>query len=226
MNVGFFRFLVVLGALGIAGCGTERQSPLALVGGSLKSIVQARQASAPLRPDDLLTRAEIDQVTVPYGIVGIERRGAYVTMTLAGQNRGYNTWVTGDGAGIILFGEILTGTKGLGADLSSADPGTLPRLIETGGGAASRVHNYLDGEGRSYSISYICSVSRSADEVITIIGKTHATRVVTESCVSNQETFENRYWIGQNDGIMWQSQQWVSDEVGHVLLLTLVPVAR
>lgn len=212
--------------LALSGCGTERQGAGAQVVQSLKPVLRFGPKAPPPGPDDLLTRDVIDQVTVPYAMVGIERRGAYASMTLAGQNGGYNSWVTSDGAGVVLQGELLAGTKGLGADLGTADLGDLAGLIRSKGGGNTRVHTYLNGEGRSFQITYSCTVAQSGSENVTIIGKTYATRVVSETCVSNQETFENRYWIGDSDGVMWQSRQWVSAGVGHVLLFTFVPVAR
>ncbi len=211
---------------GLGACGTESQGPGAQVAQNVKSLLQFGPKLPLPGPDELLTRDVIDQVTVPYAMVGIERRGAYASMTLAGQNANYNSWVTSDGAGVVLQGELLTGTKGLGADLATADLGGLQGLIATGSGVTTRIHSYLNGEGRSFQITYDCTISQNGDEDVTIIGKTYATRVVAETCVSNQETFENRYWIGKSDGIMWQSRQWVSADVGHVLLLSLVPVAR
>jgi hypothetical protein len=213
-------------ALFVAACGTESQGPGAQIAQSVKGLFQPGASGPPPGPDDLLTRDVIDQVTVPYAMVGVERRGAYASMTLAGQNRSYDSWVTSDGAGIVLQNDILTGTKGLGADLVTADPGRLAALLPAGSGATDRVHTYLNGEGRSFRISYRCTLTAQGDETITIIGKSYATRVVTETCDSDEESFENRYWIGRSDGVMWQSRQWVSGGIGHVLLLSLVPVAR
>jgi hypothetical protein len=226
MNAQSIWPLLAAGFLVLSGCGTEQQSPLVQVAKSLPSIFQSGGESAPQRPDDLLTRAEIEQVTVPYGIVGIDSRGAFATMTLVGQSRGYKTWVTGDGAGFVLRGDLLTGTKGLGPDLYSADIGTLAQAIAQGGGTSTRVHRYSDGEGRLFSARFDCTLAAQGAEAITIIGRIHQTRVLTETCVSNQETFENRYWIGAGDDVMWQSRQWVGTDLGYVTLLTLVPVAR
>ncbi|MGL4321800.1 MAG: YjbF family lipoprotein [Paracoccaceae bacterium] len=193
----------------------------------MTGLFQFGPKAKPPGPDDLLTRDVIDTVTVPYAMVGIERREAYATMTLAGQNGPYDSWVTADGAGIVLRNDVLTGTKGLGADLVTADPGEISAVLRSGqSGAVSRTHEYTDGEGRIFTNTYACTLSPAGSEAITIIGGTYQTRVMSEICTSNQEEFENRYWIGKSDGIMWKSRQWVSADVGHVLLLTLVTVAR
>jgi hypothetical protein len=210
----------------IAGCGTERQGATAQVFQGVKSLFQSGPATTPPGPDDLLTRDVIDQVVVPYAMVGIERRGAYASMTLAGTNRAHESWVTSDGAGIVLKNGVLTGTKGLGADLLTADLGGIEAMIPSAQGATTRVHRFLDGEGRIFAATYQCSLSAGGNEDVTIIGRTYATRLIIENCVSDQNSFENKYWIGRSDGVIWQSRQWVSAGVGHVLLLTLVPVAR
>ncbi len=226
MKYPFPKSALALIALFVAACGTESQSPSAQVFQNVQSLLQSGPKAAPPGPDDLLTRATIDQVTVPYGMVGVERRGAYASMTLAGTNRDHASWVTSDGVGVVLKNDLLTGTKGLGADLLTADLGGLDSLVRAGNGRATRVHRFLDGEGRVFALSYECTLSAAGSETITIIGKSYATRVVSENCVSNQGSFENRYWLGQSDGVMWQSRQWVSEGVGHILVLTLVPVAR
>lgn len=213
--------------LSLSGCGTEKQGTSAQVLRGVASLFQPGGKTTPPGPNELLTRAVIDTVTVPYAMVGIERRGAYASMTLAGQNGPFNSWVTSDGAGIVLQGDILTGTKGLGADLITADiTGVAAALRPNGPASTERVHSFLDGEGRSFAMRYRCAFTPSGTEEITIIGKTYNTRVVGESCRSNQGRFENRYWIGLDDGIMWQSRQWVSDGVGSVLVLNLVPIAN
>jgi Group 4 capsule polysaccharide lipoprotein gfcB, YjbF len=218
--------LSLLCGLALAACGTESQGPGAQVLQNARSLFAAGARATPPGPDDLLTRDVIDTVTVPYGMIGIERRGAYASMTLAGQNGAFDSWVTSDGAGVVLQGAVLTGTKGLGPDLVTADIGALAQGFGSSGGPSSRTHRYLDGEGRAFTLTYTCTISAAGDENITIVGKTYATRIVTETCESAQESFENRYWIGKNDGIVWQSRQWVSAGIGHVLLLTFVPVAR
>jgi hypothetical protein len=217
----------VLAILMLAACGSESQGPAAQALNSVASLLKPGARATPPGPDDLLTRDVIDTVTVPYAMVGIERREAYATMTLGGQNGPYDSWITADGAGIVQRNDVLTGTKGLGADLVTADVGTISTLLRNGqSGAVSRVHEYTNGEGRNFTIDYDCALAPAGTEAITIIGKTYQTRVMSEVCTANQETFENRYWIGQSDGIMWKSRQWVSEGVGHVLLLNLVTVAR
>jgi hypothetical protein len=218
-------FAVTL-ALSLAACGTASQGPAAQVARAVGTLFQSGQKGPPPGPDELLTREVIDKVTVPYAMVGIERRGAYASMTLGGQNGPYDSWVTSDGAGIVLHTGLLTGTKGLGADLTSVDLGGLDRIVPSGAGTATRIHYYLDGEGRSFSITYNCTLSAPGTETITIVGKSYATRVIAESCRSDRDSFENRYWIGQSDGNIWKSRQWVSQGVGHVLLLSFVPVAE
>jgi hypothetical protein len=218
---------VSLSLMALAACGTESQGPAAQALNIVTSLVQSGPKAKPPGPDDLLTRDVIDTVTVPYAMLGVERREAYVTMTLAGQNGAYDSWVTADGAGIVLRNNVLTGTKGLGKDLVTADVGEISNLLRSGqNGAISRVHEYTNGEGRNFTLRYACTLSPAGTEAITIIGKTYQTRVISEVCTSNQDTFQNRYWIGQSDGVMWQSRQWVSDDVGHLLLMTLVTVAR
>ena len=227
MTSPILRLLVAACLMAVTACGTESQSPTAQAFQGVKSLFDFSPKAPPPGPDELLTRDVIDQVTVPYAMVGIERRGAYASMTLAGQNQAYESWVTSDGAGIVLRNGLVTGTKGLGADLLTADLGGMDQLVQQSSGSANRIHRFLDGEGRVFALTYTCTAAPAPDEQITIIGRSYSTRVVVETCSApDQEPFENRYWIGKSDGNMWQSRQWVSAIVGHVVVLSLVPVAR
>ncbi|MGL5008375.1 MAG: YjbF family lipoprotein, partial [Paracoccaceae bacterium] len=120
MNRPFTIFAGLALVATVSACGTESQNPAVQVVRGVASLFQPGINAPPPGPDDLLTRDVIDQVTVPYGMIGIERRGAYASMTLAGQNGPFESWVTSDGAGVVLREDILTGTKGLGADLQTA----------------------------------------------------------------------------------------------------------
>jgi hypothetical protein len=226
MTIRTLSIGLLCSAIFLSACGTESQGVAPQILRSVGGLFQTGPNEPLPGPDELLTRDVIDTVTVPYAMVGIERRGAYASMTLAGQNGAFESWVTSDGAGVVLNAGLLTGTKGLGPDLASVDLGGLAQMVPKGQGTATRKHAYLDGEGRNVLITYQCTLAKAPDETITIIGKSYATRVTVETCSSGDESFENRYWIGKSDGVMWQSRQWVSTGVGHVLLLSLVPVAR
>lgn len=214
-------------ALTLAACGTEASNPASQVVRGVVGLIQSGPKAPLPGPDDLLTRDVIDQVTVPYAMVGIERRGAYASMTLAGQNGPFNSWVTSDSAGVIMRGDIVTATKGLGADLAAADVTGIAEAVRANRAATlRREHRYLDGEGRVFGVTYDCTYAPAGAEEITIIGRTYDTDVMTETCVAGDERFENRYWTGRGDGIVWQSRQWVSNGVGPILFLNLVPIAN
>jgi Group 4 capsule polysaccharide lipoprotein gfcB, YjbF len=220
------RTLVLTLSLALSACGTAKESPAAKLASGVVGLLRPQQSTVGLRPEQLLTRDVIDKVTVPYRMVGVEQRNAYASMELAGQNGPYFSWVTSDGAGLSFRGDVLTSTRGLGVDLLSADVAQVEAAVAAGGvGDATREHHYLDGEGHEYVQRFSCTYRPAGNETIEIIERKYNTRVIVETCASADITFENRYWIGRSDGVMWQSRQWVSEAVGSVLVLNLVSVA-
>jgi hypothetical protein len=177
-----------------------------------------------------LTRADLATAgfTQPLLLARLES-GVTAGLTPAASNRGYITWQTQDGIALIGRGDVLAGTRGLGADLLSAE--TEPVLLALAAGRGDRYRRALrrlDGEGRILVQDYRCELTLGPAETVVVLGRAHATRRSTETCrpvaESDPETpaayraepFVNTYNVG--DGTIWRSRQWIGPAVGYLVL--------
>lgn len=163
-----------------------------------------------------MVRVVVENPDEPQMQAAVPRLGARGLVTPAGRNGDVETWRTPDFVTFSFDRGILVATRGLGDDLMSADP--VQTHAALAGGAerwGERIHNYLDGEYKSYFMVFQCRRTDSRAETVTI-GKTarHTTHT-EEHCVTEGREIVNHYWLGA-DGVMWKSRQWVSPGAGYL----------
>ena len=218
-----FRLIALFFMGFLAACGLASEDPLAQAFGAVRAKVSAGKSAPAANPTAVLTPAMLAVVNVPLLLAEIENRKVIATLTVVGHNGAYRTWRTGDGIGLNFRGDLLTGTRGLGGDLLTADVTQVATALLPGGpDSARRIHHYLDGEGHEAVQKFVCRYDRRGKAPIEIVGTTHATNLIVEQCVGYSVNFENRYWIGSRDGVIWKSRQWVSATVGPIVLQHLV----
>jgi hypothetical protein len=125
-------------------------------------------------------------------------------------------WVATDGTAFSFRGVQLAATDQLGADLMavSQDPAEPGR-------AYHRAYHHSDDAGMRVT-TVTCEMARPEPEEITILDMGYDTFRLDERCTGPGDLqFENAYWIGE-DGMLWQSRQWVSAEAGTVELKRLL----
>lgn len=149
--------------------------------------------------------------------VAIPKLGTGATLRLSGRNGTVSSWQSPDGAGLSFDEGLLTATRGLGDDLMSAELAGSRAMLAGHAPARGypRIHSHIDGEARSYFVTYLCrEADRSADSV-TIGEVTRPATRVNEHCTAPDMEFVNSYWVAR-DGTVLRSRQWVSDRVGHL----------
>lgn len=185
--------MLVLATALIAGCDR--------VGGAM-GLTGTVGATAPqlIGPERL-------RVTVP-------DRGAQAVLGPVSRTGGVTVWQTLDGITLALRDGALTGTRGLGDDLMSADvSGDLAMLRGTGpGGHHPHIRSYLDGENRTVFRSYQC---RRAGTDRDSGPRGTALRRVAMRCVSPRDSFTNVYWL-DGAGAVTRSRQWVGPRIGYM----------
>lgn len=140
------------------------------------------------------------------------------------RNRAYQTFTTTERQTLVLKNGVLSGSRGLGQDLMSADIDESLRLIRSRlPGSANRTHRYLDGEGQERPLSMSCKIVRDSNETIQspTAGAIAAVKMgeVCSSASGNVE-MTNLYWVA-SDGFIWQSRQWIGPQLGDVALQIL-----
>jgi hypothetical protein len=144
----------------------------------------------------------------------LPKTGAEAVLGPVSRARGITVWQTLDGITLSFRNGVLVATRGLTADLMSADvSGHLTLLNETEiEGYHPHIRSYLDGEDQTVFRSYQCRRAPPTEPVDRTEG---GTRRIEIGCTSPRDSFTNVYWL--NDaGTVTKSRQWVSPSIGHV----------
>lgn len=209
-------FALVSAAL-LSACGNDTESTGAFtdIKNFASAAVKGRKAGE-AKAEAPLTRAALDSAGARTVRVSIKNRDAVALLGLRVDRGDVVTWETSDGSAVTLRQGVLIETRGLGADLMSAQVPTPAQLVQPGGTHA-RVHYYIDGEDRTVRRDYTCEMSLVGQETIEIVERTYPTIHVNETCRSAAGKITNQYWF-ESTGRIRQSVQWVSQGVGYLKL--------
>ncbi len=154
-------------------------------------------------------------------VVRIPQHGLSALLYEAGGRDGVRRWQASDNVQIYTRDGLIIGTRGLGHDLMSTDPGPAAALI-TGekAGQVPRIHRLLDGEDRLEIRAYLCDITPGAVERIRT-GEAEWTmaRRIDEICHSPRARLTNTHWV--KDGRIVQTIQSFDPGLGPVDLLFL-----
>lgn len=202
--------------LAVAGCsggmsapGSGDTSPSILRAGSsvLRDGLAGRKAApAPAAdPQDMAARA-LAANPGPLILVGMESVGTTQVLAMVGENGGMRTYMTPSEQALVLRGFMLTGTRGLGSDLSVAEADGVAALIAAGrSGTARRVMRYYSGDGLERPLQFDCR-----------IGPGPNAGVMVEDCAGHGIGFQNSYL--PSAGV---SRQWIGPGLGYATIQVL-----
>ena len=111
---------------------------------------------------------------------------------------------------LILRNGMLVGTRGLGHDLSVAEPGTEGLIRAGASGSGTRVMRYFAGDGVERPLQFACTVGAGPRPGVTV-----------ESCEGHGTSFQNSYMVG--GGQIAVSRQWIGPDLGYVTIQVLRP---
>ncbi len=214
--------MVIAGSL--AGCGNDPGAGAGarLVGGLLKGKgaegVQ-KGAGAPVAADpDRLFSVALRAVRGPVMLAVVESRNAVAIMGRSMVNGAFETWTTASKQTLTFKRGILAETRGLGDDLMHAQVDGVAALVRARrAGKVRREMHFLDGEGKTYTITFDCTVNPGPAQALAIGTLRISSRRMDESCRSGAgANISNTYWVA-GDGHVWQSRQWVSPGVGYLV---------
>ncbi|ARE40861.1 hypothetical protein RGUI_2720 [Rhodovulum sp. P5] len=147
--------------------------------------------------------------------VGIIERQLSGTVLLERRDGEVETWMTPDGANLILTGGMLTGTKGLGIGLLGADVSAPLALVRSGqAGVVDRFHTYLTGDDHAVTRSYKCIVENLGPKPVDLGDGPVSAVLMRETCRNLDQSFFNLYWVAQ--GKIVQSRQWSGEFQGAI----------
>ena len=144
----------------------------------------------------------------------------FAFMAPLGDNGPVRTWSTEAFETVALRDGIVMATRGLGNDLMSAESPTAAQIAR-GTGVYQRTYYLLDGADQTVKIAAQCDLQSLGAEVIDVLGRSYSTRKIAENCGINGKTVTNTYWFDRSSHVL-QSQQWISPQVGQVLIQSIV----
>lgn len=187
----------------LIGCGDAPETSLAILGKAATSQLRAKPAvrSTPENVRSAI-RAAGDKVPSPVLMAQIVNRQTAAPLLPIAVNSDVSTWSTPDGVTLNFRKGLLSGSRGLGFDLMSADTAPSRRALANRGGRVVRTHRYLDGEDQIFARSFMCQ--------IVVVGTK-----ATEMCRADGLEFENTYQL-TSDGRIKSSRQWISPQLGYI----------
>lgn len=198
----------------LAGCGEEISESRKVIQAVTTSLLPGGQDNAPLqRPQ--FSRAAIEEAGQDFVLASVPQRGVAALLQRAGENGPEVTWLAEDGVSVTYEQGFLVATRGLGPDLMAADISGVAAAVARGGGSATRIHEYLDGNDQIVRHEYSCRIERVGRERITIYERSYDTEKYEETCQRGGQTFANSYWIDAL-GVVWKSRQLISPPVGYL----------
>ncbi|WP_410217822.1 YjbF family lipoprotein [Paracoccus sp. (in: a-proteobacteria)] len=218
MTCSVKAMLAVAAMTGLTACSNNSSDeggsgPLGVLAQTAGGIVAARrapEAPAPARSPQETAAEALRVNSGPLIQVGFESLGRSPIMAMTGQNGAMRTYMTPAEEAVILRDGMLVGTRGLGSDLSVAEPGT-EALIRAGrSGQGTRIMRYLGGDALERPLQFACRTSPGPNP-----------GVIIESCDGHGVTFQNNYLV--QNGQIPVSRQWVGPGLGYVTIQTLRP---
>ena len=200
----------------LAGCGNDDRGigPLGtLVKTAGQVVAERRAADQPTAPAKSPEEAAAEALRVnpgPLIQVGFESLGRTQVMAMTGQNGAMRTYMTPAEEALILRGGMLVGTRGLGNDLSVAEPETEGLIRAGAAGSGTRIMRYLSGDGLERPLQFICTVGAGPRPGVTV-----------ESCEGHGTSFQNSYMV--QGGQIAVSRQWIGPALGYVTIQVLRP---
>lgn len=222
-----FALLALAAALLLPGCGNDPaaadfQRPFTAIMAKLKA---GRAGPLPTlatldAAGTAVLRQALEADKQPIYLVASPSIKYLNLMAPYGLNGDVQTWASPSYESISLRQDLLVATRGFGADLMSST-GPSVGVVRAGQGRTSRSYYYLDGADQPQSFRYACVLAQAGSEQVTVLGKSFATRKITESCSGDGDGFVNEYWFDLS-GILRQSRQRIAPGMGNLTLQKVI----
>jgi len=204
------RILLVLAAALLSGCSSQGESNFQRLGSLARASFIDTEEKAPPRE---LTRAELDQI--PYATIALSFEGGPRTFLVPlADNGGYLTYMDQNRRGLVMKGGAVTASKALGEDLRAVrhhpdDPVARQMPLAQWPATLYRDYHFRKRDGETYSVTLACVFERLARETIEIIELSFDVVRVSEICTNAARQVINTYWVEEDTGFIWKSNQWL-----------------
>ena len=193
------------------------------VGTVFKTLTGPKSGPEMDNPLNGLSRSQLSKVPGPVWFAHLKNIQAYSALTLIGENNGVQTFLTPDQVSLSFRSGFIISTRGLGADLLSAEVSMAIQALKTGDESPyQRVHRLLDGEDHTIIQTFSCTLSKQGIEHIEILEIGYNTQTYIERCQDGTLSFQNKYWTSSKGVKIYQSHQFVSNKMGYIDLQLLI----
>lgn len=209
--------------LALAACGNtpDQGSVLkAITGGTLK---KSNNAAVMPSAEDLSRNISLalSNTDKRLAIAVVENHNSFTFLTEVATNGAFSTWGSPDRRTLTEQRGIITSSRGLGADLMSADVGpSVSLILSRTSGSSNRAHIYLDGENQEQLFQFNCSLQAQGTEGLKIGEISSTVTVIAEICTGAGVSFENMYKVTPAGRIV-QSRQWLGPLNGYITVQKL-----
>jgi hypothetical protein len=202
----------------VGGCGNDSSGPgpvASAIGSMTKAGVAkikagksgGKSAAAPV------TRAELEKAGKPVLRVVAKSLGRDGFLTISDAKADVVTWSAPDGVTFSLRNGVLIQTRGLRADLMSAQAPSVAQL-STPGAAYQRIYYFLGPDDGGTRRTYDCATTVIGRKTIKVMGRSHEVTHISEVCTRSTTQITNEYWI--EGASIRKSRQWTSGQIGHI----------
>ena len=217
------KVLCVIVAIGVSACGNQPDQ--GGVSKAIQQVVLKQKSPAPEMPtpDGLqkTIKEALSNTDRRLAIAVVESRNSFTFLTEIATNGSFSTWGSPDRRTITERQGLITASRGLGADLMSADVSDSLRLVRTRkAGQASRKHIYLDGQNKEVETRFTCTIATTGQQRIAIGEISTTVTTVAERCKGGSASFENTYQVAPSGQVV-QSRQWLGPVNGFLTVQKL-----
>ncbi len=209
--------------LALAACSSAGPGVLQRLGETLVEEVGPREA--PARRE--LTRAELNEI--PYATIAVSRADSpRAFLVPLADNAGYLDYRDSSGRSVRMLGGAVVGSEGLVYDLEALrldqrDPVAHPTPLAAWPAHLHREYQYRVHETGDYGITLACTYQPVARETIEIVEISYDLMRVSETCTNQRRQVTNTYWVEEDTGFIWKSEQWLGPELGHLTVEIIRP---
>ena len=217
--------VLALCTLVLMSCGTQDETTgVSIAADSVRNIFNRPEPPKLTATRASLTARGFDQPLIIATLGEPEETRAGLLQV--GQNQGVIFWQSGDSIVLRTKTGVLAGTTALGYDLYTAETDSTLAALQSGGDDSyTKTYRFLTAVSQIDAWRFFCEMSGPTSEAVDVFQKTQQLQRFTERCTSEREdvtgsqiTLENTYWKDPARLFVWKSNQWVSPELGYILL--------
>jgi hypothetical protein len=212
-------------AVALSGCSSDEASYFRRMG-EMTRILISRPVQA---PQPQLTRAELNKI--PYATIAVSSNGgprAYL-VPLA-DNGGFLDYRDEAGNSVRVRGGAVAGLQTAGNDLDGVlydqnDPIAHPRSPALWPRHVWRQYQFSAINEDPHVISLSCVFQPTGPETIEIVEINYSVTAIREVCTNARRQVVNTYWVDDETGFIWKSEQWLGPRIGAVVVEVIRPYA-